>query len=118
MRVATPEVGSGPYNPCSAPTDPLGGPTPPPSLAAAACSGRGAGRVRILPRLRAALYDQAVDALLRAARRHDLVGARGQPAGTGAGARVPAQLALRGPARLRGGGARGAADRAVDGRGR
>ena len=43
----------------------------------------------------------------RAARRHDLVGARREPAGAGARARLPAPLALCGPARLRGGRARG-----------
>ena len=41
------------------------------------------------------------------AARHDLVGARGEPAGAGPGARLPAPLALRRPARLRGGRARG-----------
>ena len=42
------------------------------------------------------------------ARTHDLVGARGEPAGARARARLPAPLALLGPARLRGGRARGA----------
>ena len=42
---------------------------------------------------------------------HDLVGARREPAGAGALPRLPAPLALRGPARLRGGRARGRRDR-------
>ncbi len=53
-------------------------------------------------------FDSGPAGAVRApARRHDLVGARGQPAGAGALARLPAPLALRRPARLRGGRARG-----------
>src|ERR1035441_28826 len=92
----------GPYNLHNAPTDPLGGPTPPPSLAAAARSGRGAGRARVLPRLPAALRAWP-DRLLRApARTNPLVGARREPARAGplarltAGAGVLAWLAVAG----------------------
>ena len=83
-RVHAVEVASGPYNPCNAPTDPLGGPSAPPPLAAAAGSGRGAGRARVLPRLPAALQQRPA-ALLRAPARSTIwwVLAR-QPAGAGA----------------------------------
>src|SRR3984957_18042668 len=77
-----------------APTDPLGGPSPPPSFPATARGGRGAGRIRVLPRLPAALHHAAAVALFRSARRHDLVGARGKPAGARAHSRLPASLAL------------------------
>ena len=101
-------VGVGAYNLHNAPTDPLGGPSPPPSLAAAARSGRGAGRARVLPRLPAALQQRPAARTTRDLRdRHDLVGAAGQPAGARARARLPAPLALRRPARLRGGRAGG-----------
>ena len=58
-------VALGPYNLHNAPTDPLGGPPAPPSLAAAARGGRGAGRARVLPRLPAALQQRPARATTR-----------------------------------------------------
>ncbi len=105
-----------PYNPENAPTDPLGGPSPPPALAAPAGGGRGAGRDRVLPRLSAALRQRAHRLLLAVARTDDLVGAPRKPAGADPLARLPAPLALFRTARLRGRHARDRRDRAAHGR--
>ena len=105
----------GAYNLSNAPTDPLGGPSPPPPLAAPARGGRGAGRARVLPRLPAALRQRARPASTRSCAKRTIWWVlRRQPAGARALARLPAPLALRGPARLRGGRARGGRDRAAD----
>ena len=91
------------YNPHNAPTDPLGGPTPPPSLAAAARSGRGAGRARVLPRLPAALRQRPAQALRAAARRRRIWWVLGgkparagrSPASTSAAGATPASATTR-----------------------
>ena len=109
-RCATQQSWLAPYNLHNAPTDPLGGPSPPPSLAAAARGGRGAGRARVLPRLPAALRQRPAGPATRTCASDTIWWVLGgQPAGAGALARLPAPLALRRPARLRGGRAGGGA---------
>ena len=59
---------SSPYNRANAPTDPRGGPSHSPALPAPARGGRGAGRARLLPRVRAALRQRRQRRLAPAAR--------------------------------------------------
>ena len=59
---------SSPYNRANAPTDPRGGPSHTPALPAPARGGWGAGRARLLPRVRAALRQRRQRRLAPAAR--------------------------------------------------